>query len=203
MITWRQDYLSALHARDKSEQAQRTLYDAYTRLADRAATTNAQKVQNAVSFSATEEPAPVQSTKGTASKVPTETSPKPEALAQIQRDLTEAQRSRGTLQSHLQNVSHSLQKSELQAAMNKKRLDELSSEKAALLRRLKDRDEESKGKAKLLEDVHDETVSLTLQLNMAEDNVQKLKKENEELVERWMARMGKEANALNDASKFT
>lgn len=38
---------------------------------------------------------------------------------------------------------------------------------------------------------------------MAEDKVQKLKKENEELVERWMARMGEEANAMNEASKFT
>lgn len=37
---------------------------------------------------------------------------------------------------------------------------------------------------------------------MAEDQVQKLKKENEDLVERWMARMGKEANAMNEASKF-
>ena len=43
---------------------------------------------------------------------------------------------------------------------------------------------------------------MTLQLNMAEDQVQKLTKENEDLVARWMARMGKEANAMNEASKF-
>lgn len=51
--------------------------------------------------------------------------------------------------------------------------------------------------------MHDETVSLTLQLNMAEDRAQKLRDENENLVKRWMERMGKEADAMNEASRFT
>ncbi|KAL8852373.1 MAG: hypothetical protein Q9221_002757 [Calogaya cf. arnoldii] len=203
MTTWRQYYLLALQARDRSEQAQRTLYDAYTKLADRAATADAQKNGSVRSASGTEEPAPVQHPQGTPSKASVEKSSNAEALGQIQKELSEAQRSRGTLQSRLQDASDGLQKSKLQSALNKKRLDELGSEKAALARRLKDRDEELRGKAKLLEDVHDETVSLTLQLNMAEDQVQKLKQENEDLVERWMARMGKEANAMNEASKFS
>ncbi|KAI4262342.1 MAG: hypothetical protein L6R42_002487 [Xanthoria sp. 1 TBL-2021] len=202
MTSWRQDYLLALQARDRIEQAQKTFYDAYTKLADRAAAADAQKSENATSSPMTEWPAPVQPPKGAPSKASMETSSNAEALAQIQKDLSEAQRSRGTLQSRLQNVSDGLQKSKLQSAIDSKRLDELGTEKAALVRRLKDRDEELRGKAKLLEDVHDETVSLTLQLNMAEDQVQKLKKENEDLVERWMARMGKEANAMNEESKF-
>lgn len=37
---------------------------------------------------------------------------------------------------------------------------------------------------------------------MAEDQAHKLRKENEDLVERWMARMGEEADAMNEASKF-
>lgn len=55
----------------------------------------------------------------------------------------------------------------------------------------------------VLQDVHDETVSLTLQLNMAEEQSQKLRRENKELVDRWMARMGQEADAMNDESKFS
>ena len=51
--------------------------------------------------------------------------------------------------------------------------------------------------------MHDETVSLTLQLNMADEQAQKLQRENKELVDRWMARMGKEADAMNDKSKFS
>lgn len=51
--------------------------------------------------------------------------------------------------------------------------------------------------------MHDETVSLTLQLNMAEEKCRKLERENKELVDRWMARMGEEADAMNNASKFS
>ena len=53
------------------------------------------------------------------------------------------------------------------------------------------------------QDIHDETVSLTLQLNMAEAQGEKLREENKELVDRWMARMGKEADAMNVASRFS
>ena len=55
----------------------------------------------------------------------------------------------------------------------------------------------------MLQDLHDEAVSLTLQLNLAEERSQKLQGENKELVDRWMARMGKEADAMNDESKFS
>ena len=55
----------------------------------------------------------------------------------------------------------------------------------------------------LLQDVHDENLSLTLQLNMAEERSQNLQKENKELVDRWMARMGKEAEDMNKTSKYS
>lgn len=54
-----------------------------------------------------------------------------------------------------------------------------------------------------LQDVQDEVVSLNLQLNMAEQATRKLQKENEDLVDRWMARMGQEADAMNNASKYS
>jgi hypothetical protein len=37
---------------------------------------------------------------------------------------------------------------------------------------------------------------------MAEDRSSKLQRENKELVDRWMARMGQEADAMNEASRF-
>lgn len=40
-------------------------------------------------------------------------------------------------------------------------------------------------------------VALNLQLNMSEQNVKKLKVENKDLIDRWMARMGKEADEMN------
>lgn len=54
-----------------------------------------------------------------------------------------------------------------------------------------------------LQDFQDELASLNLQLNMAEERSSRLQKENQDLVDRWMDRMGKEAEALNDASKFS
>ncbi|KAL8658149.1 MAG: hypothetical protein Q9226_001232 [Calogaya cf. arnoldii] len=107
------------------------------------------------SASGTDEPAPVQPPQGTPSKAPVEKLSNAEPLSQIQKELSEAQRSRGTLQARLQDVSDGLQKSKLQSALDKKRLDELGTEKAALARCLKDRDEELRGKAKLLEVVQE------------------------------------------------
>lgn len=51
--------------------------------------------------------------------------------------------------------------------------------------------------------VQNELVSLNLQFNMAEDRAKRLEKENQELIDRWMDRMGKEADAMNNASKFS
>ncbi|KAL8813038.1 MAG: hypothetical protein Q9223_000662 [Gallowayella weberi] len=197
MTSWRQEYLLALQARDRIEQAQKPLYDAYTRLADRAATADAQA--RAISEA---EPTSIQPSKAAPPKTPAQPPSNAESLAQIRADLTEAQRNRDSLQSRLKDISSSLQKSKSQSAIDKKRLDELASERATLTLRLRDQDEELRGKTKLLEDLHDEKVSMTLELNMAEHQVQRLRKENEELVERWMARMGEEANAMNEASKF-
>jgi chromosome segregation ATPase len=83
-----------------------------------------------------------------------------------------------------------------------KRIAQLQAGVTQMTVRLRDRDEELKGKAKLVEDVQDEMVMLNLQLNLAEEQLKKLKIENQELVDRWMARMGKEADAMNRESRF-
>lgn len=82
------------------------------------------------------------------------------------------------------------------------RISQLSAGVTQMTVRLRDREEELRGKAKLVEDVQDEMVTLNLQLNIAEEQREKLKKENKELVDRWMAKKAKEADAMNDASKF-
>jgi hypothetical protein len=53
------------------------------------------------------------------------------------------------------------------------------------------------------QDFQDEIAALNLQMNMAEQKAARLEHENRELVDRWMARMGQEADAMNDASKFS
>lgn len=54
-----------------------------------------------------------------------------------------------------------------------------------------------------MKDFQAELAALNLQFNMSEDRARKLEKENTELIDRWMARMGQEAEAMNNASKFS
>jgi hypothetical protein len=70
----------------------------------------------------------------------------------------------------------------------------------ALERRARDTAEELKGKGRLVEDVHDEMVALNLQLNMAEQEQEKLRKENDDLTKRWVKRMEEEAKKMNERS---
>jgi hypothetical protein len=68
-----------------------------------------------------------------------------------------------------------------------------------LAQKVRDRDEELRGKARFLEENQDEMISLNLQVNIAEQTATKLRKENQDLIDRWMARMGVEADEMNKA----
>ncbi|MCJ1363614.1 hypothetical protein MMC16_002721 [Acarospora aff. strigata] len=177
MGSWRREYLAALENRDRHEQADVDIYNAYTNLAD--------KARHHHSTLDTVEASP------------------PDTLAILRHDLVEAQRSKAELHVNLKVVTDELQKLSIRSKAESKRINELVAEKAVLTTRLKDRDDELKGKAKLLENVQDEMVSLNLQLNMAEERTKKLQRENKDLVDRWMARMGLEADAMNNASKYS
>ncbi len=74
-----------------------------------------------------------------------------EPLAGIRHDLVEAQRSKGTLQGSLKAVTDEMEKLKIRSKVESKRINELSAERAILTTRLRDRDEELKGKAKLLD----------------------------------------------------
>ncbi|KAI9793868.1 MAG: hypothetical protein M1816_007120 [Peltula sp. TS41687] len=121
----------------------------------------------------------------------------------LRRDLAEAQRSKAALDGRLKRCSEELERTKKTAASSSRRVEELSAERMSLIRAVRDRDEELKEKAKLFQNVQDEIISLNLQLNVAERRAQDLQVENKELVDRWMARMGREADALNDASRFS
>ena len=126
------------------------------------------------------------------------------------------------MQTRLNATDKELEKLKLQARLDNKRISAVETERATVSKKLRDREEEIRGKAKLLEvcvghaprshcyvcanmrkNVHDENLSLTLQLNLAEEKSTELLAENKQLVDRWMVRMGKEAEAMNEASKFS
>ena len=120
----------------------------------------------------------------------------------MRQHLAKAQQERIELQSRLDAATRELVEVKAGSKKDTKKMTQLTANVSQLTMKLRDRDEELKGKAKLIEDVQDENVTLNLQLNMSEESVKKLKKENQELVDRWMARMGKEADRMNEQSKF-
>ncbi|GFF41476.1 autophagy protein Apg16, putative [Aspergillus udagawae] len=199
MAHWRNEYSAALAARDRREKANIVLYNAYTQLADRtsriafAGTQGAQYLTGA-GDKHTAIPATGKSLTGPSV---------PDILAATRADLSEAQRARSELQARLTELSTELEKLRKRSTQDGRRIHTLEREVTHLQMRVKDRDEELKGKAKLLEDFQDELATLNLQLNMAEERSGRLQRENQELIDRWMARIGREAEAMNDASTFS
>ena len=122
----------------------------------------------------------------------------PSALAQIRAELASTQRTRGELEIKLSSLSTELSALKSSDTQQKQRIEQLERAKTALERRGKDRAEELKGKGRFVEEVQDEMVALNLQLNMAEQEKEKLKKENEDLTRRWVQKMEEEARKMND-----
>ena len=74
-----------------------------------------------------------------------------ETLAATRADLSDAQRSRSELQNKLNHVSTDLEKLRKKSTQDARRISTLESQRTQLQLRLKDRDEELRGKAKLLD----------------------------------------------------
>lgn len=155
--------------------------------------------------SSAEEPAPAASasTKAitTKGKGPATTDVSfPFAVAQLRSELAITQRTRGDLETQLSTLTAELSALKASDTQQKQRIEQLEKIRTQLERRSKDRTEELKGKGRLVEEVHDEMVALNLQLNMAEQEKEKLRKENEELTKRWVKKMEEEARKMNERS---
>ena len=72
-------------------------------------------------------------------------------IAKLRQDLSEAQRSRGLMETRLHSAMDELKKLNLQSFLDTKRVRELTKERTNLITGLRDRDEELRGKSKLLE----------------------------------------------------
>ncbi|KAI9928258.1 hypothetical protein ASPWEDRAFT_170744 [Aspergillus wentii DTO 134E9] len=205
MAHWREEYTSALAARDRKEKSNIALYKAYTQLADRTGRI-ATAPQSAQTPTSPDNQRSVSSSSNISKKQQAPGEPElslQDILIATRADLSEAQRSRTELQEKLTRVSTDLEKLRKRSTQDARRIRSLEGDRTHIQLRLKDRDEELRGKAKLLEDFQDELATLNLQLNMAEEQSNRLQRENQDLVDRWMARMGKEAEAMNNASKYS
>ncbi|KAH7380531.1 autophagy-related protein 16 [Phaeosphaeria sp. MPI-PUGE-AT-0046c] len=194
------DYLSAIEARDAREKAHAEYIDAYTKLADRTAARASQPApeeDTATTPTASTKTVRPESAKG---KVPASSAdtPIPSTLAQIRSDLATTQRTRSELETKLTSATAELAALKATDNLQKHRIAQLEKVRVNLERRGKDRVDELRGKGKFVEDIQDEMVALTLQLNMAEQDKEKLKKENEDLTRRWVKKMEEEASRMND-----
>ena len=131
----------------------------------------------------------------------------------LQHDLWEAQKQRRELHLKMESASNEVQELRTREGISKKHVADLEAENAVLAVRLRDRVEELRGKSKLLEvgslqgscsiinehfkNLHNESVAMNLQLNLLEERNVKLDQDNQQLVDRWMARKGQEADTMN------
>jgi len=207
MADWKAHYLSALQARDELEKADADIYNKCTRLADRNAELRAElrtlkAATRADTPSTNPPPAPL-----IGYGFRRQTSPQPavdtDATVQLRQDFVRAQQDRADLRSRLESLKKELEAVTTKGKSDSHKIAQLTSGVAQLSTKLRDREEELRGKAKLLVNVQDENATLNLELNQAEQEVKRIKKENQELVDRWVARMGKEADKMNEDSKFS
>jgi chromosome segregation ATPase len=122
------------------------------------------------------------------------------ALSTVRADLGATQKARVALQNEVISLTASLANSQKANDARASQITALSKQKADVERKLRDRDEELRGKSRLVEQTQDEMVSLSLQVNMAEQRSERLEKENKDLIARWMKRMGEEAEKVNAGS---
>jgi len=228
MSDWIEQYSAALGERDAREQVHKPYIDACTqchvppphssceiltqaasdtKLADetaalRTATLSAPSV-------APSPPPPTTSTKDRSS-TPTkgkdsEQQPpaiQPDLLTALRTDLATTQKARTALQTQVTDLTTTLSALTTQSKASAAQIAQLTRQKTEAERKLRDRDDELRGKGRLVEGAQDEMVALELQLHMAEARAETLTKENQELVERWMKRMGEEVERVNRDSRW-
>ncbi|KAK7544792.1 autophagy-related protein 16 [Phyllosticta citribraziliensis] len=210
--SWLSDYTSALTARDRREKSQEAYILAYTKIADRTARLEAERLKSpppstSAQSSATpsnkpHKPSPSRFGRSSPASAATEDASPTDAVARLRADLATTQTSRAQLQTQVSTLTTELASVRGKYTQNTKRVEELQREKAVLERKLRDREGELRGKNRLVQEVQDELVSLNLQFNMAEQKADELGRENQELVERWVKYKEKEAERMNDLSKW-
>lgn len=203
MPDWRSQYLANLHEAEFRNPINKDIVLACSQLADRVAALEAEKAvlqqrvqQQPPSVITDDATGP-----GNATTATTAATSDTAATAQLRLDLAEALRSRGQLQAKQRAAEAELAALRTKTKGDDKKLRELAAERNGLAAKLRDRTEELVGKNRLLKDVQDDNLTLNIQLDVRESECKKIKAENKELVDRWMKKMEKEAEAMNLANE--
>ncbi|KAL1910002.1 autophagy protein 16, interacts with Atg12p-Atg5p [Sporothrix stenoceras] len=176
MPNWRDEYMSSIEAADATDPANSLLIAACATLQDQVA---ALQAENELLRSSPGTAAPTSERRDDGDTGPGTPD------AQLRVDLAEALRSQGKFQSRLKAAEEELETLRTKTKSDARSIRSMTAERNALQ----------------IKDVQDELIALNLQLNIAEQQRDKIKKENKDLVDRWMRRMGQEAEAMNLANE--
>jgi chromosome segregation ATPase len=191
MPNWRDQYLSGIKDAELNTPVNMELVQTCSQMADRISALEGEK--NTLEA--------LVANRGKTTAQPAEPSTNDPGVAQLKQDLAEALRSKGVTEKRLRASDEELMQLRSKHKADTKSIRDLTADKHSLTTRLKDREYELREKRKFIEDVQDEMIALNLQVSMAEKERDKVKKENKELVDRWMKRMAQEADAMNLANE--
>ncbi|KAI8952380.1 autophagy-related protein 16 [Xylaria longipes] len=199
MPHWRDDYLASLQEAERNNPVNKDLVEACSQLADRVAVLEAEKAAWAAGspISSSAKAAAPSKPPSTSAADPTTSSSSEGVVAQLRLDLAEALRGRGQAQTRLKAAEAELTSLRSKNKVDSKRIGDLTAERNALTARVRDLNEELEKKRSFLKDIQDDNLTLNMELNMTIQKAAKVQAENKELVDRWMKRMGHEADALN------
>ncbi|GKT46865.1 autophagy-related protein 16 [Colletotrichum spaethianum] len=197
MPDWRSEYLASIREQEKNNPVNLEIVQLCSQLSDRVAALEAEKevLRSKISPDKTssEKPSIHAATSNEPSSDP--------SVAQLQLQLAEALRSNGALKDRAKAAEDEVQALRTNSKEDARKLRSLTADNTALTTKLRDREHELREKRKLVENVQDEMITMNLQMSMAEQERDKVKKENKELVDRWMKRMAQEAEAMNLANE--
>ncbi|GJC80874.1 autophagy-related protein 16 [Colletotrichum liriopes] len=197
MPDWRSEYLASIREQEKNNPVNLEIVQLCSQLSDRVAALEAEK-EVLRSKSTPEKISSEKPSIHTAASTDPSSDPN---VAQLQLQLAEALRSNGTLKDRAKAAEDEVQALRTKSKEDARRIRGLTADNAALTTKLRDREHELREKRKLVENVQDEMITMNLQMSMAEQERDKVKKENKELVDRWMKRMAQEAEAMNLANE--
>ncbi|KAK0621198.1 autophagy protein 16 [Bombardia bombarda] len=205
MAGWRDEYLAGIRDAERHNPVNRELIEACSQLADRVSALEAEKaafqalseLPSPSSSSTKKQPAAKDSPAGTPGPAANDTA----AVARLRLELAEALRAKGQFQSRLQAADEELVRLRAKTTADTRTIRELTTERRTMSIKLRDREEELRAKKKLVADVQDELAVLNMQLDMVEKRRAEKEAENKQLVERFMKRVGQEADAMNLANE--
>ncbi|ATY61736.1 Autophagy-related 16 [Cordyceps militaris] len=206
MPNWREEYLISLRDSEMNTPVNMELVQTCSQMADRISALEAERSSLEAQLASSGKP-PQKNAAGGAANSTADTG----ETVQLRHDLAEALRSKGTTEARLRAAEEELAKLRSKTKEDARSVRSLTADRTALTTRLKDREFELREKRKLVEvnyggadflgQVQDEMITLNLQVSVAEKERDKVKKENKELVDRWMKRMAQEADAMNLANE--